>query len=65
MFDAISDGAVLGAKMVGKIIANLIAFVSMFKLFDSLLIWIHSMIGLKNFGFGVGLLKIDRYLLYK
>jgi hypothetical protein len=43
----------IAGKMIGKIIANLIAFVSMFKMFDTMLIWIFSMIGLQNFGFGV------------
>lgn len=40
-------------KAVGAILANLIAFVSIFSLLDTACIWFFSMINLKNFGLAV------------
>lgn len=39
--------------MIARIVANVIAFVAIFNLFDDVLIWFFGMLSLENFGFGV------------
>lgn len=53
VFEAISNGAIDMLQAVGAIMANLIAFVSIFALLDSVCIWFFSMVNLKSFGLAV------------
>lgn len=41
-------------KPIGAILANLIAFVSIFSFLDAICIWFFSMLDLENFGLAVG-----------
>ena len=53
MFEAIGYGAVDMLLPVGAIIANLIAFVSIFAFLDQACMWFFSQVVLENFGLAV------------
>lgn len=60
VFEAISTGAIEMIKPVGAIVANLIAFVSIFAFLDAICVWIFAFINLQNFG----LASILQYIFY-
>lgn len=53
VFEAISSGAIEMIKPIGAILANLIAFVSIFAFLDAICVWLFSMLELENFGLAV------------
>ncbi|CAF0781890.1 unnamed protein product [Brachionus calyciflorus] len=59
-FEAITNGAVGVLKVVGAIVANLIACTAFFTFIDQLVQWFFSMINLENFG----LTTIFQYLFF-
>ncbi|CAG5119082.1 unnamed protein product [Candidula unifasciata] len=57
---AISEGATFSIKLVGSIMVNMLAFVSMMNLVDHLLVWIGARAGVDNMSFDL----ICSYILY-
>ncbi|RNA39663.1 solute carrier family 28 member 3 [Brachionus plicatilis] len=60
VFEAISTGAIDMIKPIGAILANLIAFVSIFSFLDAVCMWFFGMLNLENFG----LASILQYLFW-
>jgi len=62
--DAACKGAQFGLKIIGAIVANIVAFVSFMAFINAIMLWLGHLVGLENLSFEVRKKKILQLYCY-